>query len=296
MKPNTRRSHELHNKARALLQQNRLSDALTAASEACKQDPGSVDAWFTLAAVYAQQLDYRGIADCCRNVIKQQPNNATAYFNLGLSLQSTGALQAAADAYRRAIALQANYAAAQINLASALIQLDQPQRSADNRGSGAQNFTDHARSSQYQGQCAVEARPGTDRPRTGSKHRASPRVLRHNCYTISHDAIWLSAITNTPAICSHKSLRRHRAMLPPGRNWDISPENWKFSQRRFNTSNRQPVYSRTARTVSTWRTVYTRQNARNRRADSIMNSWNRRLTIPLSITISGATLRKHRQG
>jgi predicted TPR repeat methyltransferase len=127
MKPNPRRSHELQNKARTLLQQNRLPDALTAASEACKQDPGSVDAWFTLAAIYAQRQDFRGIAECCTNVIKHQPQNSTAYFNLGLAQQSMGNLQAAADAYRNALRLQPNYAAAQINLAAALIDLGEAQ-------------------------------------------------------------------------------------------------------------------------------------------------------------------------
>lgn len=123
MRANPRRSLELQNKARALLQQNRLPDALTAASDACKQDPGSVDAWFTLAAIHAQRQDFQGIAECCSNAIKRQPQNATAHFNLGLAHQSMGNLQAAVDAYRNALRAQPAYAAAQNNLAAALIDL-----------------------------------------------------------------------------------------------------------------------------------------------------------------------------
>ncbi len=121
MKKNPRRSLELQHKARALLQQNKLSEALSTANDACKHDPGSVDAWFTLAAIHAQQQNYAGIIDCCSKAIKLQPKNATAHFNLGLAQQSLGQLPQAIEAYRKALQVQANYPAAQLNLAAALL-------------------------------------------------------------------------------------------------------------------------------------------------------------------------------
>ncbi|MBU1191440.1 MAG: tetratricopeptide repeat protein [Gammaproteobacteria bacterium] len=122
MKAKKGRSQVLQIKARQLLEQGRLDDALSTASEAHKKDPNNADVQFLLAAIHAQRQDYPRVADHCQNVIQLQPSNALAHFNLGLARQSMGDQHSAAEAYRRALDLQPNYPAAHINLTAALLE------------------------------------------------------------------------------------------------------------------------------------------------------------------------------
>jgi len=121
MKAKKGRSRALQIKARQLLEQGQLDDALSAATQAHKKDPNNADVHFLLAAIHAQRQDYPRVAGHCLNVIQLQPGNAVAHFNLGLARQSMGDLQAAAEAYRGAIAQQPDYPAAHINLSAVLL-------------------------------------------------------------------------------------------------------------------------------------------------------------------------------
>lgn len=108
-------------KARQLLERGHAQDALAAATDADRNNPGNADIQFLLAAIHAQRQDFPRVAECCRKVIKRQPGNAAAHFNLGLAYQSMGNLDLAAGAYRDAIARQPGHPAALVNLAAILL-------------------------------------------------------------------------------------------------------------------------------------------------------------------------------
>lgn len=121
MNTKIRRSQDLMIKARQLLERGRVQDALGAAADAERNDPGNADIQFLLAAIHAQRQDFPRVAEHCRNVIKRQPGNAAAHFNLGLACQSMGKPDLAAEAYRNAIARQPGYPAALVNLAAVML-------------------------------------------------------------------------------------------------------------------------------------------------------------------------------
>lgn len=103
-----------------MLQAQRLPEALTLLTEACRLSPNDAHAWNVLGAINGNLCRLEEAMDCTRRSLALQPDNADAQNNLGIMLEKLTRHGEATACYRKAIALDRNHVGAHKNLGNQL--------------------------------------------------------------------------------------------------------------------------------------------------------------------------------
>jgi len=118
-------------KALALLNSGRLSEAMELLAQVCAHTPADTEAWIARGVVCGRLNRHADAAECFRKVIMLQPGNAEAHFNLGIAERSLGFPNKAEAAFRQAIKLNPNYPEPLESLAHGLINRGEVDEAAE---------------------------------------------------------------------------------------------------------------------------------------------------------------------
>jgi predicted O-linked N-acetylglucosamine transferase (SPINDLY family) len=116
-------TNALLQKAVALHQEGKLSDANAIYESILQSEPGHFDALQLLGAIAVQTQNYERAIAILSQVLKLQPNYVPALNNYGIALHELKQFEQALVNYQQAIALAPNYAHAHFNLANTLYEL-----------------------------------------------------------------------------------------------------------------------------------------------------------------------------
>jgi tetratricopeptide (TPR) repeat protein len=120
-RPESPRPH--YNLAIALLQDDRVEDAIEHYEQAVRLKPDFADAHNNLGVVFARLGKLDDAIGCFKQAVRVKPDYAEAFNNLGLALQLTGKIHEAVGQYEQALHFRPDYPAAQNNLARLLATL-----------------------------------------------------------------------------------------------------------------------------------------------------------------------------
>lgn len=113
----------LYQRAKALLDEERLDEAAALYRRILERDPAQSRAHNNLGTVLEAQGRPEEAMESYRRALELSPGNAATHYNVGHLYQMFGQPEGAAQAYRFAIALRRDYPAAYFNLTHALLDL-----------------------------------------------------------------------------------------------------------------------------------------------------------------------------
>ena len=107
----------------ALMEQNKVIEAIDAYRKAIVINPDKQEPYYNLAVAYNKIGRGEEAAMVVKEAIRLKPDNARAWNTLGAAYSMTGRLRDAAGAYKRAIEIDTHYADAYNNLSMVCVQL-----------------------------------------------------------------------------------------------------------------------------------------------------------------------------
>jgi protein O-GlcNAc transferase len=107
----------------ALIQNNRLNEALVLGKSLCAMTPDDASLWNLLASAQAASGAMEDVVRSCDRIIALEPGNATAHSNRGVALYSLRRLLQAEQAFRAALSLNPSLISAGNNLGMILKDL-----------------------------------------------------------------------------------------------------------------------------------------------------------------------------
>ncbi len=110
-------------RAAALLQERRLSEAAKLYEDVCRTDPRDAQTWSTLGAIYGLLDQHTEVIRCAERAIEIEPDDAVAHSNLSAAYLMLGRNQEAEASARRALKIVPNHTNALVNLGHALCNL-----------------------------------------------------------------------------------------------------------------------------------------------------------------------------
>lgn len=114
------------------LEQNELSQAITAYGDAISRDPSRVDAYYNRGVAHFKNEQYRECIADMEEVIAKDPKITLAHYYVGKSYASVGDMDKAIESFSRGIELNANEPLFLVGRAEAYKKLGrQPESEAD---------------------------------------------------------------------------------------------------------------------------------------------------------------------
>lgn len=104
------RTKVIKKKALALFKKGRFAEAANIFEQVCRQDPGDVDSWMSLAGIRLNQREFSAALQSYQKIISIFPNNAQAHVGLGNVYLSMGRTDDAQNACQTAIQVDSSLA------------------------------------------------------------------------------------------------------------------------------------------------------------------------------------------
>ncbi len=129
-KPETRTSENkqasiVKNIALILVEQGKTDEALTAMTDARKENPKDLSLILVEAGLYSELNKMDKFGELMNEAVALDPENPDLYYNLGVVNYEQGRVEDAKKYYKKAIELKPDYANAHMNLAIAILAKDQ---------------------------------------------------------------------------------------------------------------------------------------------------------------------------
>jgi len=109
--------HSTRERAHALLQGNRLADALPLYQEMCRADHTDADAWLVLGVIYGRLGDAALAEKALQRAAHLRPAHVATLYNLGIALRDAGRVTDSVSTFRRVLELEPRHVGARYLLA-----------------------------------------------------------------------------------------------------------------------------------------------------------------------------------